>query len=484
MAVCCPKTFAGFCLNDNTPIAITLDNGVIVSWTNLVTGIVTPGNPPVGTGICEVPSVVTVEIEPLTCVKDSVTACQGTNPWEVTGTLVVDPPNLDCLTDSVTVCQGTDPWTVDGTVALDAATLAALETVTVNQGTSPWIVSGTVSVTEPVTVDAVDFDIRNLACGQDSVDACVTFDYPEDSLHVSGDVGAFVLAVRNDAGTPLAGDGDYIPLTTDATGALRVNATFTGDITVALDCATDSVTICPGVDPIIVSGTVSVNEPITVDAVDFDIRNLSCLTDSVAICPGLDPIVVVGTDLDIRPLDCLTDSITVCQGTDPWIVSGTVELGATTLAALETITVNQGTSPWVVSGTISVTEPVTVDAVDLDIRNLDCLTDSVTVCPGVDPLPVSGTISTFEASLVPKGYQQIVSPIVSTALTVPAGAIYALMQARTSDISYRDDGVAPTNLAGMRIVIDNSLFYTGSLAAVRVISVVGGILDILYYGVI
>lgn len=27
-------------------------------------------------------------------------------------------PNLDCETDSVTTCQGTDPWTVDGTVAV------------------------------------------------------------------------------------------------------------------------------------------------------------------------------------------------------------------------------------------------------------------------------------------------------------------------------------------------------------------------------
>src|SRR6476646_4656453 len=55
-----------------------------------------------------------------------------------------------------------------------------------------------------------------------------TFDYPEDSVHVSGDIGAFVLAVRNDAGTPLAGDGDYIPFTTDNTGALRVNVTSVG----------------------------------------------------------------------------------------------------------------------------------------------------------------------------------------------------------------------------------------------------------------
>lgn len=175
MATCCPKTFTGFCLDDQTPIAITIDNGVVKSWTNIVTGVVTPGPPPAGTGICEVPSVVTVDIEPLTCAKDAVTVCQGTNPWVVSGDITVEVAPLTCVKDAVTVCQGTDPWTVDGTVAatqsgvwtvnvvepvtvdgtvaLDAATLTALETITVNQGTSPWVVSGTVSVTEPVSVD-------------------------------------------------------------------------------------------------------------------------------------------------------------------------------------------------------------------------------------------------------------------------------------------------------------------------------------------
>lgn len=304
MATCCPKTFTGFCLDDNTPIAITIDNGVIVSWTNLVTGTVTPGNPPAGTGICEVPSTVIVEIEPLTCDKDSVTVCQqAADTFDVEIIGLVDTRPLDCLTDSVTICTG-DPLEVFGTV-------------TALQGTSPWVVSGTVTVVEPVTVD------------------------------------------------------------------------------------------------------------------------------------------------------------------------GVVELGAATLAALETITVLQGTSPWVVSGTVSVTEPVTVDAVDLDIRNLVFATDKADVSGStvtVSNFPASAEVVATEKSLVPKGYQQI-TPVVSTALTVPGGAIFALLQARVADVSYRDDGVAPTTLIGMRIVLDNSLFYTGDLAAVRVISA-GGTVDILYYGVV
>lgn len=51
--------------------------------------------------------------------------------------------------------------------------------------------------------------------------------YDEDTAHVSGDSGFAVWAVRNDAGTALAGtDGDYIPFSTDATGNLRVVGSF------------------------------------------------------------------------------------------------------------------------------------------------------------------------------------------------------------------------------------------------------------------
>lgn len=44
----------------------------------------------------------------------------------------------------------------------------------------------------------------------------------EDSLHVSGDSGVMMLAVRQDAQASLAADGDYIPLTINASGELRV----------------------------------------------------------------------------------------------------------------------------------------------------------------------------------------------------------------------------------------------------------------------
>lgn len=47
--------------------------------------------------------------------------------------------------------------------------------------------------------------------------------HAEDAAHASGDAGAFVLGVRKDTATQLAGtDGDYSPLITDANGRLHV----------------------------------------------------------------------------------------------------------------------------------------------------------------------------------------------------------------------------------------------------------------------
>src|SRR3990167_2128658 len=100
-------------------------------------------------------------------------------------------------------------------------------------------------------------------------------------------------------------------------------------------------------NPVPVSGTVSVTEPVTIDATDLDIRDLSSATDSVTTVPS-------GTQT----------------------VAGTVEI------------TNDVGNPIPVSETVSVTEPVsvddnngslTVDATDLDIRNLDSSTDSVDI---------------------------------------------------------------------------------------------------------
>lgn len=54
----------------------------------------------------------------------------------------------------------------------------------------------------------------------------------EDAVHTSGDVGVMALAVRNDAGTALAADGDYSVIQVDSTGAVRTSTSLSGSVAV------------------------------------------------------------------------------------------------------------------------------------------------------------------------------------------------------------------------------------------------------------
>ncbi len=63
---------------------------------------------------------------------------------------------------------------------------------------------------------------NSMACVLPS-DQDLPFDYAEDTAHSDAAKGLLALAVRNDGGSALAGTtGDYIPFTTDSSGALRV----------------------------------------------------------------------------------------------------------------------------------------------------------------------------------------------------------------------------------------------------------------------
>lgn len=68
----------------------------------------------------------------------------------------------------------------------------------------------------------------------------------EDTAHVSGDKGIMGLAVRNDSGAVLAGDGDYIPLTTNNQGALRVTVTDPSASAVEIDDYNTSAAVAVG----------------------------------------------------------------------------------------------------------------------------------------------------------------------------------------------------------------------------------------------
>lgn len=86
---------------------------------------------------------------------------------------------------------------------------------------------------------------------------------------------------------------------------------------------------------------------------------------------------------------------------------------------------------------------------------------------------------------VPLGYQQLTAIQLETAqnLTVPAGAVLALLVAETEAVRWRDDGTAPTASIGMLLSAGLLPFvYTANLAAITFIAAsAGAILNVSYY---
>jgi hypothetical protein len=120
---------------------------------------------------------------------------------------------------------------------VDIRALTQADEVTVFQGTDPWVVSAT------------DLDIRDLDASQDNVaingisaggnalvinpdgsinvnadiDVVTGAEKAEDSAHASGDIGQYVLAVREDVlASSTSADGDYASFKVSERGALWV----------------------------------------------------------------------------------------------------------------------------------------------------------------------------------------------------------------------------------------------------------------------
>jgi hypothetical protein len=94
-----------------------------------------------------------------------------------------------------------------------------------------------------------------------------------------------------------------------------------------------------------------------------------------------------------------------------------------------------------------------------------------------------GQLKMVDGALAPKGYQQITSLSTAQSLTVPAGAVYALLQAEAKDLRWQDDGTNPTSSVGMLLVVGTDFWYSGNLAVIRFIeSTPNGKLNVSYYG--
>lgn len=147
-------------------------------------------------------------------------------------------------------------------------------------------------------------------------------------------------------------------------------------------------------------GSITVDGSVTVTATDLDIRDLSASQDNVAISDGTDTLavnndgsinaVVSATDLDIRDLTHVSDSVKIGDGTDFLAVAADGSIAITdnggSLTVDGTVTIQDG------GNAISVDDAggsLTVDATDLDIRDLTHVSDSIKVGDGTDLLAVN-----------------------------------------------------------------------------------------------
>lgn len=141
--------------------------------------------------------------EPLTCAEDSVTICGPTGGLDVN---VHDALGNNITSTPIGPDTGLDVNIIGG-VTLD---------VTITEANDSILVYGNDGTTNR--------KIKTDANGELQVDVLtMPATFAEDTAHVSGNTGAFVLGVRNDLNTVMTNaDGDYSPVAVNSAGAVAI----------------------------------------------------------------------------------------------------------------------------------------------------------------------------------------------------------------------------------------------------------------------
>lgn len=162
-------------------------------------------------------------------------------------------------------------------------------------------------------------------------------------------------------------------LAVEADGSINVNAAFAPGA---------EIKITDGTDDLAINADGSINTVVT--ATNLDVRDLAFATDKVDVTGSsvsvTGSVTVSATNLDIRDLTFASDKVDA--------TGSVVALDAPTLAALESITVQNGAG----ASAVNIQDggnSLTVDAVNLDIRDLTHVSDSVKIGDGTDFLAVN-----------------------------------------------------------------------------------------------
>jgi hypothetical protein len=182
------------------------------------------------------------------------------------GALDVNVTNATiAVTQSGTWVLGANDGVDIGDVTVNNA--GGASAVNIQDGGNTITVDGTVLLGANSGVDIGDVDVTSVIPGT----GATNLGKAEDAVHGSGDVGVMALAVRNDAGTPLAADGDYIPLMVDADGALYVTGTFS-----AANVKVDDAAFAVGTDSVGVVGFLAdETAPDSVDEGDVGVARMT-----------------------------------------------------------------------------------------------------------------------------------------------------------------------------------------------------------------
>jgi phage baseplate assembly protein gpV len=194
------------------------------------------------------------------------------------------------------------------------------------------------------------------------------------SLPVRTEAAGDVIIKVADATTPSQ------QLAVEADGSINVNFAPGAEIK-----------ITDGTDDLAINADGSINT--IVSATNLDIRDLAFATDkvdvsgssvsvsgSVTVSDGGGSLTVDAVNLDIRDLVFATDKVDVS--------GSSIALDAPTLAALESVTVQNGAG----ASAVNIQDggnSITVDANNLDIRDLTHVSDSVKIGDGTDFLAVN-----------------------------------------------------------------------------------------------
>lgn len=206
----------------------------------------------------------------------------------------------------------------------------------------------------------------------------VDLDHTEDSVAIGDGTNLIVLNADGSVNTRLS-DGTN-DLVINADGSLNVTEANSADILTALqliDNVVFSVSDAAGATDAGMNVLVVRDDALTtLAAADGDYASLRVNSTGALWVRHDGSLTVTATDLDIRDLDATQDNVAISDGTDTLAINADGSINVAPVSgSVFSIDDNGGS--------------ITVDATDLDIRNLSASQDNVAISDGTDTLAIN-----------------------------------------------------------------------------------------------